>query len=347
MLLCASLFLLPASAPAQSQVGRDEQASLNIIYKYLKLSPVTLDKPILGPGQTIKATAAFVSSASKEMEVPELSKGFSGGGHIIGTMAWYVKRLDKPVATKKGASTFGDRSGLTFVARMSKIVPGANTQLESLNEPGTHPLAHTLDLKRLALLSGEYELTLVFTGVTKFTLTSATRFKVDNPSQVAASSGQGRANDGDNGTDQAGKDFYALFTYGKIEIASEKVRLGLPFTAMCKMTAGTTTPVNIPANIGKNYRAIGTGTVIGIADYYFLRKGETKPFHLGFTSIESKLPGQIMPGETFDCLLDVNADKFKLLPGPYELILEIRGLPLSSKGQYFAYKDRKPVTLTK
>ena len=54
-----------------------------------------------------------------------------------------------------------------------------------------------------------------------------------------------------------------------------------------------------------------------------------------------------MPGESFGCLLDVSADKFKLLSGTYDLILEIRGLPLSNNDQYYAYKDKKSVTLSK
>ena len=351
VLLCAALFLLPVSAPAQNQLARSEQASLNAIYKYLKLSPLTLDKPILGPDQTIRITAALVSSATKEMEVPELSKGYNGGGHIIGAIAWYVKRVDKRGATKKSLGGFGEKSGLSIVARMSKIVPGDNAQLESLMQSGTgnFPLSHTLDLKRLNLDSGDYELTLVFTGVTKFTLTSMTRFQVDNPTQTKPSAAQPRADDGSKGTDQAGKAFYALFKYDKIEIFPEKIQVGLPFTAMCKVTANTTAPVTIPTNISTSLHRRSTGTTIAVVDYYFLRKGDANrlQFHLGTATIDSKLPGIIMPGESFGCLLDVSADKFKLLSGTYDLILEIRGLPLSNNNQYYAYKDKKSVTLSK
>ena len=334
---------------AQSQVGRAEQASLAAIYKNLQLSPVTLDKQVLRPNEKIEATAAIISNATAAMEVPELSKGYNGGGHIIGIMAWYVRRTDKKVPAKKPASPFGEPSGPSFVARISQIVPGQNSHLDwpFQNPPRTAPISHTLDLKRLNLESGEYELTIVLTGVTKFQASGVAKFQVDNPDQAKPTVTQARADDkSDKGADQAGKAFYALLKYGKIEIATEKIRTGLPFTAMCKVTSGAGS-LAIPANISKSYPPQSTGTIFAIADYYFLRKGETKRFHLGYAMLVSKSRDKIMPGDSFDCLADIDADKFKLLTGPYELILEIRGLPLSNKDQYFAYKDKKSVTLSK
>jgi hypothetical protein len=87
--------------------------------------------------------------------------------------------------------------------------------------------------------------------------------------------------------------------------------------------------------------------MIAIANYFFMRKGDSQRFHLGNVTLNTKTPGKVMPGETFHCLVDVDADKFKLLPGSYYLILEIRGLPLSPKAFYLAYAEKKLVSLTK
>jgi hypothetical protein len=347
-LFCAFLLFLTNGALAQNQVGRDEQAALGAIYKNLQLSPLTLNRQILAPNSNIQVSVAFVSTAKAEMAVPELSKGYNGGGHIIGFGAWHVKRVDKPAPTPKAQSPFGEKTGPGFVIRIAKLRPGENSRLESFLDSGppTYPFGHTLDLRRLNLESGEYELTLVFSGVTKCTLTSSARFQVDNPDQAQPKSAQKDAADGrPKGADQAGKAFYGLLRYGKVETTPERIRLGLPFAASCRVTLGAGAPVLVPPSITSSY--FEGNPMIAIADYYFMRKGETQKFHLGSVPINTKTPGKVMPGETFECLLDVNADKFKLLPGAYELILEIRGLPLSAKDQLFVYKHKKQVNLGK
>jgi len=345
---CAFLLILTGNALAQSQLGKDEQAALNAIYKKLQLSPLTLSNQVLSPDANIKVSVAFVSTARTEMALPELSKGFNGGGHIIGYGSWHVKRVGKPAPTPKGQNPFGEMIGVRYVIRIAKLLPGENNQLESLSKDGppSYPFGYTLDLKRLNLESGEYELTLVFSGVTKCMLTSTARFQVDNPAQTKPKPDQKGVADGrSKGVDQAGKAFYALLKHGKIETTPERIRLGLPFTATCRVTVNTTAPVTVPPSIASSYSE--GNPMIAIADYYFQKKGEAQRFHVGAASIKSNTPGKVMPGETFDCLLDVNADKFKLLPGAYELILEIRGLPLSAKDQFIVYKDKKQVFLAK
>jgi hypothetical protein len=152
---CVALLLLTVAAAAQNQLGVEERAALDAIYGNLELAPLTLDKPLLSPAGPIRARAAFVSTATKEMALPSLSKSFNGGGHIIGFVSWFVKRVDIPVPPAKSQSPYGERSGPGVVTRIAKIVPGENTQLESFLQDGppTYAFEHVLDLKRLNLES--------------------------------------------------------------------------------------------------------------------------------------------------------------------------------------------------
>ncbi len=337
------LLALHACTPAFGQRTKDatEAEKLGAVYRHLRLSPITIDGIMLEPGNKLSASATLISGSRTELEVPE-SATADQGGHVIGQVAWFVKCTGGPMQNAHSSSRHGVAAGQPLVLRKTRLSPGPNEKFTADGSgQDVQTIGITLDLNELKLESGTYRLTLLFSGVTKFTLSGSVTFHVNNPGFKTLESKQKSA-PGDNLTKEAVRspsaatdlEFTRSFICGKIETANEKLKPDRPFSANCTVTYGQSTPTPLPAAFKS--RRIGNDHVLAQGFWYLKKRGAPNRIRVGTSNLTSKDKDVISPMESFTCSTEVQAEKLKLTTGTYELTLEV----------VFFVDDSRKTTLT-
>lgn len=321
--------LLHAGAHVMGQ--RAENAGLeklDTIYRHLRLSPLTIDGRVLEPAGKLNATATLISGSRTELEVPE-SAGADQGGHVIGQVAWFVKCTGGSMQNAHSSSRHGVPAGQARILRTSRLLPGANASFQG-GDPRleTGAIGITLDLKELNLDSGTYRLTLVFNGLTKFTLSGSAVFYVNNPGFKTAES-KSDLPSGDRPKKEIARaapapaevDFPKSFVCGNIETASDKHRPDKPFSASCTVTYAQNAPASVPASFRGRQR--GNQTLLAEGFWYLQKKGSPIRISVGNSPLISKEKDLLSPMENFVCSVEVPTERLKLTTGTYELSFEL------------------------
>ncbi len=290
------------------------EKEIELLHKQLTMTPLTLTKTKVGPGEGIVVSCSLVNETKAELIPPQAPAGDDtalGKASQISAerrachVAWGLRRKDG----RAPGSTYKGTLGAGWV------------QFVSLRPGERHELSQVVDVDKLNLISGECEVVMICYaptgGKTLFTRTAV--FTVDNPKALTPAQIAQKAKTEAEQALTAVKKLASGLRVGELTLSNANVTKGANLIAGCQLSNATAADIELPAEIAHRV----------LIEQWYVTKVPAGRRRDPYGGAMIAMPSGNSFGAGRVVELNRTITTLELEPGAYEVTLEVKTFPES------------------